>query len=973
MKKILILAANPRQDLDLRREVHILKSVIERSQFQDKFQIKISFGISSDEIQRLFLEHQPRIVHFCGHGAGEQGLVFENDENSEKLVSNEALSDLFKIFTNQVECVLLNACYSDIQATEISHHINYVIGMKQAIRDDAAIVFTRGFYQALAYGESIDNSYNLGCNAIKIQSDDSYDYSSVTSEVERKFINRKLVSQSLPEYLKPQLKIKSPLTPFSNVKVSNLSEDSLDLIELVQDEISRNQYREHIEDDFQLGRNNLNQRQSLTRQEYRWRKVLLSKLKEGWIKGVSKNSLFKQVLFEQTITNRPDAIQKHPFSQLEELSVESDKSFEFIQASDIFEGMGAGRTLLILGEPGTGKTLSMLKLAERLIKRTEQDLSLPIPVVFNLSSWAIKRQNIADWLVEELKDKYQVSKALGKQWIEQGDLILLLDGLDEVKAEYRNDCVNALNQFLDEHGTTEMVVSCRVQDYEALSERLKLRSAICIQPLSSEYINWYLEDVGKPLVGLKELIQMDKELEEFAKTPLIFSVMSITYQGYSSENILLQLNSIDNRYKNLFDSYIEKMFGRKLNNQINNQKYSNKETIRQLVWISKIMNKEFQSLFLIEKIQPSYLNLGEGSLNTIKWIYYILVMLIVYLIVSLLFVPTIFDIGLKEEFGLLKTLILMPISLVCCGLFSSLTSILIYRYLKTRIRTFITKVLRSNLDIFNKNRSVTKFLISALINGTISSLITSSFYGILIDFFAKDRPWVGNSLFIYPLFSTILALILEVVHSEIFKIKPVQNLEFSLEKTKINVFFIISFGLLFPVFYQIRNFIIWQSLDWESLGKLMLALISIGICFIVFNGFEIPTNIKEESTKPNQGILDSRKNTLFYMRIVIPVGGIIALIWATQTKFTEQYIAVMYGIVLALIGSILIFGQSSGMACIKHFVLRVILYFTEHIPWNYSRFLDYATERIFMQKVGGGYIFIHRMLMEHFAQMKGYL
>jgi hypothetical protein len=40
------------------------------------------------------------------------------------------------------------------------------------------------------------------------------------------------------------------------------------------------------------------------------------------------------------------------------------------------------------------------------------------------------------------------------------------------------------------------------------------------------------------------------------------------------------------------------------------------------------------------------------------------------------------------------------------------------------------------------------------------------------------------------------------------------------------------------------------------------------------------------------------------------------------------------------------------------------------IPWNYARFLDYATDRIFLQKVGGGYIFVHRMLLEHFARMK---
>ena len=40
----------------------------------------------------------------------------------------------------------------------------------------------------------------------------------------------------------------------------------------------------------------------------------------------------------------------------------------------------------------------------------------------------------------------------------------------------------------------------------------------------------------------------------------------------------------------------------------------------------------------------------------------------------------------------------------------------------------------------------------------------------------------------------------------------------------------------------------------------------------------------------------------------------------------------------------------------------------EPVVVNHARFLDYAAERIFLQKVGGGYIFVHRTLLEHFAQ-----
>ncbi|PSO79721.1 MAG: NACHT domain-containing protein, partial [Cyanobacteria bacterium QS_5_48_63] len=63
----------------------------------------------------------------------------------------------------------------------------------------------------------------------------------------------------------------------------------------------------------------------------------------------------------------------------------------------------------------------------------------------------------------------------------------------------------------------------------------------------------------------------------------------------------------------------------------------------------------------------------------------------------------------------------------------------------------------------------------------------------------------------------------------------------------------------------------------------------------------------------------------------------------------------------------LLIGLVAGAACIQHFVLRALLWRQGVVPWNYARFLDYATERCFLQKVGGGYIFVHRLLLEHFA------
>jgi len=86
-----------------------------------------------------------------------------------RLVDTIALAKLFELFASkEVECVVLNACYSEVQATAIAKHIPYVIGMNKEIGDKAAIKFATGFYSALGAGESVEFAYKLGCNVIQL-------------------------------------------------------------------------------------------------------------------------------------------------------------------------------------------------------------------------------------------------------------------------------------------------------------------------------------------------------------------------------------------------------------------------------------------------------------------------------------------------------------------------------------------------------------------------------------------------------------------------------------------------------------------------------------------------------------------------------------------------------------------------------------------------------------------------------------
>jgi tetratricopeptide (TPR) repeat protein len=134
-------------------------------------------------------------------------LVLEGNDGGEQWVQTAALRDLFRLFSSKVRCVLLNACYSEEQASEIVNHIDHVIGMEQEIRDDAAIAFSKGFYRALGYDCSIEEAYEFGCNAIQLEITGRSTVRSAAAELTRKAeVINAVATTIIPEHMKPILK-----------------------------------------------------------------------------------------------------------------------------------------------------------------------------------------------------------------------------------------------------------------------------------------------------------------------------------------------------------------------------------------------------------------------------------------------------------------------------------------------------------------------------------------------------------------------------------------------------------------------------------------------------------------------------------------------------------------------------------------------------------------------------------------------
>lgn len=321
-------------------------------------------------------------------------------------------------------------------------------------------------------------------------------------------------------------------------------------------------------------------------EERSYRGILLNRVEDFWLRK-------QQSTIELRLKERLDLTDGYE---------PTDMSPEFTTIFDIFKAWKEGQNLLILGEPGAGKTTALLQLVKKFVERATKDgLNQQIPVIFDLSSWNDER--IDTWLIKELKTKYRVAEWLGKRWIKKENIILFLDGLNEMNTQNQSACVRSLNQFMQEYGRTEIVVCSRTQVYEELSERLtRVQRVVCIQPLTPEQISQYLDRYGEQLKELNSLLQEDNMLSRLATTPLMLNVITQVRESLPKTGSLKECRS------SLLKAYIERIFR---NNRHRSgrygQKYTKDQVIDWLTWLAQKMSKEPTNIFLIEQMQPRWL------------------------------------------------------------------------------------------------------------------------------------------------------------------------------------------------------------------------------------------------------------------------------------------------------------------------------------------------------------------------------
>jgi tetratricopeptide (TPR) repeat protein len=169
--KILFLAADPSDLARLRlgEELREIREKLQLSRERDSFALESRESVRPKDITQAIFDVDPQIVHFSGHGSPQGELYFEDVLGRAQPVSPEAIAGLFELVSDQVSCVILNACFSETQAAAIADHIPIVIGMSDEIGDRAAIIFAAGFYKALGAGHSFENAYKFACLEIQLE------------------------------------------------------------------------------------------------------------------------------------------------------------------------------------------------------------------------------------------------------------------------------------------------------------------------------------------------------------------------------------------------------------------------------------------------------------------------------------------------------------------------------------------------------------------------------------------------------------------------------------------------------------------------------------------------------------------------------------------------------------------------------------------------------------------------------------
>lgn len=353
--------------------------------------------------------------------------------------------------------------------------------------------------------------------------------------------------------------------------------------------------------------------------ELRFRTTILERISDIWIRGYLQTELehgtFLALQLQRISTSTPHKREK----SAQDIHAAISPFPTGTRLAQVYNQTNG--SLLLLGEPGAGKTILLLDLARELLAKAAQDAAQPIPMVISLATWTPRRwfflwdkkSQLRKWAAKEIHRRYGLPARRSNRWITDGHMILLLDGLDEVPKKEQAGCIKAINEHWNEYGLeSPVVVTCRTDDYDTLlkqGHQLQLSETIQIRPLDKQQIRAYLT-VEPELTALYEhVIQESKNLHELMTSPLMLSIFVQAYQGMPPEKIAElegETTSEKELSNHLFKHYIDRMLSRRGDHPT----YKRQMIMSRLSWLAQQMRQHERTQFSLEDIGANWLPKG---------------------------------------------------------------------------------------------------------------------------------------------------------------------------------------------------------------------------------------------------------------------------------------------------------------------------------------------------------------------------
>ena len=685
--------------------------------------------------------------------------------------------------------------------------------------------------------------------------------------------------------------------------------------------------------------------------------ILLQRVKKFWIDGVLQRTTLGEDTLALPKEMRPSAVW-NPWEGVAEAEPEDVTAKTDLAINEIFAE--SNRSLLILGDPGSGKTTTLLELTRSLVREAERDASCPVPVVLHLSTWIDPTESLEAWIESELSAKYQIPRRVTSHWLQQRRLSFLFDGLDEVRSDLQRLCVEKINGFLDQHNPPGVAVCCRMTDYSALPNKLKLTAAVELKSLSSAQILSSIDGADESNASLGLALQKHEALRDLAKTPLMLGVMKLTYkEGSDESSIDLDRGTLDEVQEQLFETYVARMFRRKSKTD---DEYSPEQTVSGVRWLARQMDQRRQSVLMIEDLQPSWLaNAFQRATYAIS----------LCLILGLMT-------ALATTFFWSQAMVIMDTGE------SMSASSLVWFFLQ--IPVWYLMITTFDFLLFRKPASDAIGRWRRTIRATSKTILYLALWmvwpiaGSMTGLWSSG--WVISNVMIGIVTSASIGAIGSTRRAMV-DVAAVESLGISARRSLQGW----GWGLLVGYVVYLTYLILWAFvlLDelpdwfpwyWYSAEELYVSIswpLLWGSVGLVVGG--LTPRVTKGKTTPNQGMRLSLRNAAIaaaFSSVIVALTTTIVLygwLWLPDNNIRLS-LTNQFGIVAAFAVWVSFFAAMSfgGLDLLKHFLIRLILKISRQVPNNLVGFLNHATRLNFLQRVGGSYMFGHRLLQEHFAR-----